>query len=177
MSLGLLARVFASLSLVSIGGINAILPEIQRQVVDLHHWMSNPTFTSLFAIAHAAPGPNVILVSLIGWHVAGLAGLLVATVAVIGPSCTLAFIAARGIARWSDRRWLNLLKNGLVPVALGLIFASGVSMMRIADHGALTVAISVATAGFVVFTRRNPLWAMITGALLCVLAVHFGILR
>jgi chromate transporter len=79
------------------------------------------------------------------------------------PSCTLAFLAGRAVTRWSDRRWIRLLKEALVPVALGLILASGISMMRTADHDALTIAISLATAAFVVFTSRNPLWAIAAG--------------
>jgi chromate transport protein ChrA len=59
-----LARTFAMLSLVSIGGINVLLPEIRRQVVDVHGWMTDAAFAHTFAIASAAPGPNVIVVSL-----------------------------------------------------------------------------------------------------------------
>ena len=166
MNIGLLAqiaRVFSVLSLVSIGGANAVLPEIRRQVVDVHGWMGDGAFASVFAISHAAPGPNIIMVSLIGWRLAGLAGLAVATLAIMLPSCSLAFVTARLIGRWSGRWGVELLKRALVPVALGLMLASGVAMMRTADNGMLTVAISVATAGFVVGSARNPLWAL-TGA-------------
>lgn len=178
MNAGLLAqiaRVFATLSLVSIGGANAVLPEIRRQVVDVQGWMSDAGFANAFAIAHAAPGPNIIMVSLIGWRIAGLAGLLVATLAIMLPSCTLAFVAARALARWSDHRWITLLKAGLVPVALGLILASGVSMMRAADRTMLTVAISLATATFVVCSPRNPLWALAAASGLGILALEAGL--
>jgi chromate transporter len=172
-----IARVFAVLSLVSIGGANAVLPEIRRQVVDVQGWMNDAVFTNLFAISHAAPGPNIILVSLIGGQLAGLAGLLVATLAIMIPSCSLAFLARRAVNRWSDRRWIGLLKEGLVPVALGLILASGISMMRTADHDALTTAISLATAAFVVISRRNPLWAIAPGTCVYVAALRLGLLH
>jgi chromate transporter len=172
-----IARVFTVLSLVSIGGANAVLPEIRRQVVDVQDWMTDAAFANLFAISNAAPGPNIILVSLIGWQLAGLAGLLVATMAIMIPSCTLAFVAGRAVTRWSDERWVGLLKEGLVPVALGLILASGVSMMRTADHDALTIAISLATAVFVVFSRRNPLWAIAAGTCVSIAVLHLGALH
>jgi chromate transporter len=171
-----IARVFAALSLVSIGGVNAVLSEIRRQVVDVQGWMNDAAFANLFAISHAAPGPNIIMVSLIGWQLAGLAGLLVATSAIMIPSCSLAFVAGRVVARWSDRRWISLLKEGLVPVTLGLILASGVAMMRTADHDALTVVISLATAVFVVFSKRNPLWAIAAGTFASVVALRLGLL-
>jgi chromate transporter len=119
MLLAQIARVFAVLSLVSIGGANAVLPEIRRQVVEVHGWMTDAGFANVFAIAHAAPGPNIIMVSLIGWQIAGLPGLLVATVAIMAPSCCLAFVVARCVARWGDRAWLGLLKEALVPTMAG----------------------------------------------------------
>jgi chromate transporter len=94
-----IARVFAVLSLVSIGGANAVPPEIRRQVMDVQGWMNDAVFANLFAISHAAPGPNIILVSLIGWQLAGLAGLLVATLAIMIPSCVLALLAGRAVHR------------------------------------------------------------------------------
>jgi chromate transporter len=157
-----IARVFAVLSLVSIGGANAVLPEIRRQVV-VQGWMSDSAFANVFAISHAAPGPNIIMVSLVGWQLAGIGGLLVATLAIMTPSCILAFVVGRVIARWSERRWTRLLREGLIPLALGLILASGLSMMRMADHGAITLIISLGTAAFVVVSRRNPLWAIAAG--------------
>jgi chromate transporter len=161
-----IARVFAVLSLVSIGGANATLPEIRRQAVEVQRWMSDHAFADAFAISHAAPGPNIILVSLIGWQVAGLAGLLVATLAIMAPSCLLAFVVARLLARWSAHPWLATVKAGLVPVALGLILASGVAMMRIADQDAATLAISLGTAAFVLLSTRTPLWALAAGTCL-----------
>ena len=115
--------------------------------------------------------------SLIGWQLAGLAGLLVATLAIMIPSCSLAWLAGRAVNRWWDRRWIRRLKEGLVPVTLGLILASGISMMRTADQDELTVAISLATAGFVVFSRRNPLWAIGLGTGVNIAALRFGLLH
>ena len=43
-----------------------LIPEMQRQVVDVHHWMSAQAFAALYALAQAAPGPNMMVVSLIG---------------------------------------------------------------------------------------------------------------
>jgi chromate transporter len=167
-----LAKTFAALSLVSIGGINVLLPEIRRQVVDVHGWMTDAAFAHTFAIASAAPGPNVIVVSLVGWEVAGLAGLLVATVAIMLPSCALAFFATRALSRWSDSRAVAILRDALVPVGLGLMLASGVSMMRSIDRDLPTVAISLATAAFVVLSRRNPLWALGAGTLANIITLH-----
>ncbi|WP_428540473.1 chromate transporter [Rhodopila sp.] len=134
--------------------------------------MGDTAFANVFAISHAAPGPNIIMVSLIGWQLAGLAGLAVATLAIMLPSCTLASVTARMIGRWSGHWRIELLKRALVPVALGLMLASGVAMMRTADHDMLTVAISLATAGFVKVSACNPLWALAGATLVNVVAPH-----
>lgn len=165
-----LAATFSTLSLVSIGGANATLPEIHRQVVAGLGWMDDQTFAHLFAIAQIAPGPNILIVSLIGWHMAGLAGLVVATLAILAPSSMLAFGAGRVIARWEDATWVRIAKAGLVPVAVGLILASGVVAARSNDHTSVTWAITGLVAIAFVFTKRNPLWLLMAGALAGVIA-------
>ena len=86
------------------GGASAAVPEIRRIVVDQHHWMTDTSFSHLFAISQAAPGPNVLIVSLVGWRLAGSAGLLACTMAMNLPSSVLAYAAARAWARWSGHR-------------------------------------------------------------------------
>jgi len=84
-----IALQFFVLSLLSIGGANGVIPEIQRRVVEVHHWMTDEDFAQLFALSQAAPGPNVLIVSLVGWKVAGVLGGVVAMLAMCGPSSLL----------------------------------------------------------------------------------------
>ncbi len=74
-----LALIFAELSVLAFGGGNTILPEMQRQVVEVHGWMTAADFSALFALGQAAPGPNLMVVTLVGWHVAGGPGRCVVT--------------------------------------------------------------------------------------------------
>jgi chromate transporter len=161
-----IAITFATLSLVAVGGANAVIPDIHRQVVDTLGWMDNATFANLFAIAQAAPGPNVLMVSLIGWHMAGFPGLTVATVAMILPSSLLAFTAGRLLNRLSGAPWVSITKAGLVPLAIGLILASGLIMAIASHHGWPSGVISLAAAIFILASERNPLWILSGGALL-----------
>jgi len=73
-SLWAIALLFSSLSLVAVGGANVVVPEMHRQAVDIGHWMTDTEFASLYAIVRAAPGPNMLISTLIGWKAAGLAG-------------------------------------------------------------------------------------------------------
>ena len=174
-SLWQIAATFASLSLVAIGGANAIMPDIHHRIVDVLGWMNDTTFANLFAIAQTAPGPNVLIVSLIGWHVAGLAGLAVATLAMILPSSLLAFGAGRLVARFAGLRAIAAAQRGLVPITVGLILASGAVMGRAADHGALTLAATLGTALYVFASDWNPLWALAAAAAVSMLGSWLGI--
>jgi chromate transporter len=84
-----LLPLFLQMSLLAFGGANAILPEIQRQVVDVNHMMTAHTFAALFALAQAAPGPNLMVISLIGWRVAGLSGAILTMVRAVAPTSVL----------------------------------------------------------------------------------------
>ncbi len=67
----LLAGYFALMSLFAIGGANSAVPEMHRFAVDVQHWLTDQQFSDTFALAQLTPGPNVIIVTLIGYHVAG----------------------------------------------------------------------------------------------------------
>lgn len=161
-----LATYFALLSLVAIGGAVAAIPEMHRVAVDTMHWMNDRQFTDSFAIAQLSPGPNVMIVALIGYHVAGLAGAAVATAAMCGPTCVVAYFAAHTWNRFKTARWRIALQAALVPVSLGLIGASAFVLARAADKSVAAALITVATVVVAVFTRISPLWLFAVAGLL-----------
>ena len=159
-----LFTLFATLSLLAVGGANAAIPEIHRVAVNVMHWMNDRQFADMFAIAQMSPGPNVIIVALIGFHVAGLKGAGVAIAAMCGPTCLLAYGVARTWDRFKDAHWRIAVQAGLVPVSLGLIGASAFVLARAADHNLYAALITAATAATAFFTRVNPLWVFAAGA-------------
>jgi chromate transporter len=161
-----LAGYFALFSLFAVGGANAALPEMHRLAVDVMHWMSERQFADMFAIAQVTPGPNVVVVALIGYHVAGFAGGLVATVAMCGPTCLFAFIIGRVWDRFKDAPWRGAIQAALVPVSVGLIGASAAVIATAAAQSAVAVAVTVATAVLTYAIRINPLWIFAGAALL-----------
>jgi chromate transporter len=159
-----LAILITLLSLLAFGGANAIVPELQRQVVDVMGAMSDADFTNLFALAQTAPGPNVLILPLVGWRLAGAAGLAVATAATVVPTSALALLTGRMLSRAGESRLLKAVRAGLVPLAIGLILASGFVLARAADRDALSVAITVLGAFALVLSRINPIWLMAAAA-------------
>ena len=153
-----LAVQFTIMSLFAIGGANAAVPEMHRLAVEVMGWMTDRQFTDLFAISQLSPGPNVIIVTLIGYQAAGLPGALVATAGMCGPTCVVAFWAGRTWDRYKQAPWRIAIQAGLVPVSLGLFAASAFVVARVADTTIVAFGITVATAVIAYATRLNPLW-------------------
>ena len=174
MSEGPLARLavlFGSLSLVSFGGGNTVIPAMHREAVVSQHWLTDRQFADLFALAQAAPGPSSLIVSLIGFAAAGITGAVVATVAMLGPSCALMYAAYRGWARLRGTKWQVAIQHGLAPVTVGLVFASALTITRAADHGVGGYLLTAAATVLLVQTSVNPLVVMAAAAGLGLLGV------
>ena len=165
---------FAVLSLAAFGGAATIAPAIRDGVVLRRHWMSDAEFLQLYAVARAAPGPNIIIASVIGWKVAGVIGLLVATAAVLAPSSLVCLALGRLTVRFEATAFVRALKLGLAPVAVGLVLASGIAIARPADPDLVAWAMTAAGAAWVVFARRNPLWILAAGGAAAVALSYFG---
>ncbi|MBV9537809.1 MAG: chromate transporter [Acidisphaera sp.] len=162
-----LAGIFAELSLLAVGGGNTVIAEMHRQVVDLRGWMTAADFAALFALAQAAPGPNLMICALIGWRVAGPAGAAVAMAGIVGPSSLLAGMVWTVWQRFRDARWRIRIQQGLVPVTVGLICAGSLLVARSADTSWLLAAITAAVvAAALAVPKLHPLWLLAAGALL-----------
>lgn len=156
---------FALFSIMSVGGANTTLPEMHRQAVDIHHWLSNQQFGELFAIAQASPGPNVVFVTILGHFIAGVPGALITTVAMCAPTSAIAYFVATVFDRFEHARWRIVIQAGLVPVTIGLIAASAYIIARSADHNAVTFMITAATFALAYWTKITPLVALGLAAL------------
>jgi len=163
--------VFGQLSLLAFGGGNAVIPEMQRQVVDAHHWMTAREFAALYALAQAAPGPNLMVASLVGWRVAGLSGALVATAGITAPSSVLIFVVSGAWYRFRDANWRRALQAGLLPVTAGLVMASAALLIKTTAVDWTAAAVTVVAAGFFLFSKLNPLLILGAAALAGVLGV------
>ena len=162
-SLLTLAWTFGLMSLFAVGGANAAIPEIHRIAVDVRHWMTDTQFADVFAISQLSPGPNVLIVTLIGYQVAGIVGAPVATLAMCGPTAMLAYCVSRFLTRSSRSRWPAIIQAALVPVSIGLMSASGLILAVTSDRSWMAVLITAVAAVLAFATRLNPLWMLLAG--------------
>ena len=157
---------FVLLSFVAFGGATALLPEMHRVVVEHHQWLDDTTFTHLYAIAQAAPGPTVLVVTLIGWKVAGLVGALAATVAMCLPMSVLIYLLIDRWESFAGRRWQKAISLGVAPLAVGLVFSGATLIAQAAGLGLAAWALLLLTVVVNLKTRTHPLWLIGLGALL-----------
>ncbi|WP_020180608.1 chromate transporter [Methylopila sp. M107] len=159
-----LALIFGELSLLAFGGGYTILPEMQRRVVEVQHWMTAEQFSAMFALAQAAPGPNMMVVPLVGWHVAGFAGAAVTSLAKFGPAAVVTCLALKAWDRFRDRPWRAIVQAGLVPMTAGLVTASAIVITEASAPNLALAAIAGGCALVTAFTRIHPLLALAAGA-------------
>jgi chromate transporter len=152
-----LCLLFGGASLMSIGGGNSVVPEIELQAVGTYHWLTQSQFADLFALAQAAPGPSILLVTLVGYSAAGIFGALLATVAMIAPAGVLVFVFARLWGRVEVSPWRFAFEHGLAPVAVGLVAASGVVVARAADHTLAQYGLTALATLVFCTTKVNPI--------------------
>lgn len=159
---------FAVLSLLAFGGGNATLPEMHRMVVEQYHWMSDATFTELFAVAQAAPGPNILVVSLIGLQLAGIPGFLAVTAAFCLPSSLLMYAFSRWWERAGNAPWQHSVQAAVGPMAVGLVLAGGwlIASAVVGPGRYVPLLVTAATVVLALALPWNPLWWIVAGALL-----------
>ena len=157
---------FALMSLFAVGGANSAIPEMHRVAVDVQHWMNDKQFADVFAISQLAPGPNVLIVTLIGYSVAGVAGAVVATLSMCGPTAILAYYVSRLLRRSSHSPWPAIIQAALVPLSIGLMGASGLILALTSDRSWVAALITVAAAVLAFATRLNPVWMLLAGGAL-----------
>ncbi|GAB0116014.1 chromate transporter [Acidisoma sp. 7E03] len=160
-----LVLIFGELSFLAIGGASTTLPAMERAVVHQQHWMSAAEFVRLYALAQAAPGPNVLAVTLFGWQVAGIAGAIAATFAFLLPACSLAYGVGHLWVQFRDRRWRRVVQAGLVPVTAGLMLAAAFLLARGAAIDWRAGLLTLLVAAGCLFTKRHPLWYLGAAAL------------
>jgi chromate transporter len=113
-----------------------------------------------------SPGPNVLIVTLIGYSVAGAAGALVATLGMCVPTAVLAYCVSGLLSRSSGSRWPGIIQTALVPLSIGLMGASGLVLALTSDRSWIAALVTTTAAGTAFATRLNPLWLLLAGGCL-----------
>ena len=156
---------YLMLSSISVGGVQAVMPDMYRYVVEVHPWITGKQFADAFSLAQAAPGPNMMFVTLVGWQVAGWAGAVATTLSLVMPSAAFSLLVARLSERGNYPSLGRAVRRGLAPIAIGFSIASAWILVRTVNHDWHGYLLTVLTVVIVLRTKLNPLWLIAAGAL------------
>jgi chromate transporter len=156
---------FLMLSLLAVGGALTTAPDMQRYLVHQQGWLDDTQFTAGVALAQAAPGPNVLFVAVLGFQVAGPAGVLATLTGTLLPSTVLALSATRWSARHAQSPALQAFTTGMAPLTLGLLLATAVVLLQPVGLSLAAGLLLAATVAWMLGTKRSPLWPIAAGAL------------
>ena len=174
-----LLAMFSTLSLLSIGGGNTVLPQMHLEAVKGQHWLTDSQFAGIFSISQAAPGPSILIVTLVGYAAgltvggvfAGMVGGIAATAAMIIPAAALVYVLTRFWQRAQKSRLRHAVEKGFAPLTVGLILATSLVMSRAADHDWRAYVLTGLCTLILVFTEINPLIMVGAAALIGYLGV------
>lgn len=146
------------------GGVILIAPEVSQFVVGARHWLSNEQFSAAYAIAQAAPGPNLLFISFVGWLAAGWAGAICATLAVVVPSTLLTMVIVKARGKGEEGRFSRALGEAFAPMSIGFLVATAWIFSQSSNAGWRADGLTLACAGIVLRSKLNPVMLIALGA-------------
>jgi chromate transporter len=161
-----LVRVFAYLSILTVGGGMAAFPEMKVLTVEVHKWLTFPQLIHLYSVGQMAPGPNMMMIVVIGQWAGGMLGAGAVLLAFFGPTAVLAFVVARLWKKLEKWPWRTSIQQGLAPVSIGLLLAGCFTMAKGAISGMETAAIAVGVLLILQQYKVNPTLLVVGSAVL-----------
>jgi chromate transporter len=164
-------NVFALLSILAVGGGTAVLPQMKHEVVGIHHWLNAEQFTDIYSLGQLAPGPNMNMVTVIGYHVAGVPGAILVLLAFYLPSCTLVFAVGKVWDHFEGSPWRDAVQRGMAPITIGLMMSGVFAIGRTATfnlnhstrHNLITISITMLVTMIVLLGRINMALLILAG--------------
>lgn len=154
---------FLWLSLLCVGGGLGVIPEMQRQVVTTHAWVTAREFVDGYTLAQLTPGPTMLVVAFVGYRAHGLLGAVLATVATFLPTSIIVAVAASQWQRLRTHRWAASAERALLPIGIGLSTAGAYTLARSALHDVTTVLIALAAGVLLYHGRISAILVVVVG--------------
>jgi chromate transporter len=148
--------VFSLLSVLALGGGNSILPEMQSFTVHRLHWLTDAQFRSIYSLGQVVPGPNMLMVLVIGYQLAGWLGMSVVGIAFFVPDFVIALSMNRLWLHLGGWPWRLSIQRGLAPVAIGLMISGTYTIARLSIVDVPTIAIALVVLAILLWRHINP---------------------
>jgi chromate transporter len=161
-----LSTIFLRIGSITFGGGFVMIPLIEAEVVDSHHWLTHQEFVDATALGQITPGPVLITATFIGYRTAGTLGALVATVSIFLPSFLMMVVAGSSLARFHTNKIVQSFLRGVTPAVVGLLVAAGISIGRAGIHSWMGMLIAVIAGVVLVKFRPNAIWVILGAGLI-----------
>src|SRR5215472_8189410 len=167
-----LAWVFMLLAVLAVGGGTAVLPEMEHLTVYIYQWITAGQFHDIYSLGQVAPGPNMLMVLLIGHRMAGAVGALVVGLAFFVPDCILTLLANRLWVHFKGSPWRAAVQHGMAPVAIGLMLSGTYAIARLSIFNLTSLLIAVSIFALLLWRHINPALLVLAGGLTYLFAPH-----
>jgi chromate transporter len=161
--------VFSLLSVLALGGGNSILPEMRHVTVHRMNWLTDGQFRSIYSIGQVVPGPNMLMVLVIGYQLAGWLGMVVVGIAFFLPDFIIALSINRLWIHLGGWPWRVSIQRGLAPVAIGLMISGTYTIARLSIVDVPTLAIALVVLAILLWRHINPGILVLAGGAVCML--------
>jgi chromate transporter len=161
-----LSALFLRIGTITFGGGFVMIPLIEAEVVDYHHWLSHQEFVDATALGQVTPGPVLITATFIGYRVAGTLGALVTTICIFLPSFLMMVVAGSSLARFHTNKIVQSFLKGVTPAVVGLLVAAGISIGRTGIHSWVGLLIAVIAGAVLIKYRPNAIWVILGAGLI-----------
>jgi len=167
-----LALSFALLSILAVGGGTAVLPEMQTLLA--HQFgISHTQLVHIYSMGQVAPGPNMLMVLVIGFQVAGLVGAGVVLLAFFLPSSILCFYVGRVWNRFGDSPWRRSIQNALEPISIGLMASGVYAVAKASIVSPITLALALVTLYLILRTKINPVFVILGSGMIGAILIKY----
>ena len=161
-----LSAIFLRMGSVTFGGGLVMLPLIESEVVNTHHWLTHQEFADATALGQITPGPVLITATFVGYRVAGTLGALVATVSIFLPAFLMTIAAASSLRRFRNNEQVQSFLRGIAPAVVGLLIAAALSVGRAGIHSWVGLSIMLVAIFTLIRFRPNPFWVILGAGLI-----------
>lgn len=167
---------FFKIGAFTFGGGYAMIPLIEQDIIVAHEWLTMAEFVDLIAIAEMTPGPIAInCATFVGYRVAGLAGALVCTSAIVLPPFAIVLIISRAFLRFRESRIIQLIMEGIRPTVVALVLSAAFSVGKATGVDVVGIIISIVVFWAVVKKQYHPILLIMVAGMLGVLLNVVGI--
>lgn len=167
-----LAWCFGFLSLMAVGGGTAVLPEMQS-ILAHQFGIDHLRFVHIYSIGQIAPGPNMLMVLVIGFQLAGLIGAGVVLLSFFLPSSILCFYVGRTWNRFGESPWRRSIQNALEPISIGLMASGVYAVAKSSIVSPITLGLALITLYLILRTKINPVFIILGSGLIGVFLLKF----